>query len=185
VNNLRKIFTIVLLILFMSINPFASLAKDGFDLTSDSFLKRLSFAAARVPYGLSSDQIKQDIKISKSGDIILAYNTGLMLLVNQDNHSHNIKNIAVTFFYNDPEPDEKDIYHVSQNNETVFRNICMQVIFALHPSMKTAQAKEILNEIGIEGTIFDGLQRSKVVDNHLYIARLQPNGVAIMLVLHN
>jgi hypothetical protein len=49
--------------------------------------------------------------------------------------------------------------------------------------MRAAQAKIILEGIGIQGEIFDGTQRSKSVEDYLYITRLQPNGVAIMLVL--
>ena len=59
----------------------------------------------------------------------------------------------------------------------------MQIPFSLHPTMRAAQAKIILEGIGIQGEIFDGVQRSKSVDDYLYITRLQPNGVAIMLVL--
>lgn len=184
-NKLKKNFIATLLLLLIFVSPSYSSEQSGFTLTSESFLKRLSFAAARVPYGLATDTIRKDIRMSKSGDFIIAYNTALMLLIKQQNHSHVIENIAVTFFYNDSEPDKKDGYRLSQDNETVFKNICMQVIFSLHPGMKTAKAKEILNELGMQGKFLDGIQRSTVVDNHIYVARVQPNGVAVMLVLHN
>ncbi len=169
--NLKRFFCFTILILFI-LSPLAySSDKNCFTVTTDAFLKKLSFAAARVPYGLTSDQIKKDLMLSDTGDFIIPYSTSLMLLIKRESHSNKVKNIAVTFFYNDPEPETGDTYHSSQNNETVFRNICMQILFSLHPTMRA------------EGEIFDGVQRSKSVDDYLYITRLQPNGVAIMLVL--
>lgn len=183
--KLKKIFIATLLLLLIFISPSYSSEKNGFTLTSESFLKRLSFAAARVPYGLTTDTIRKDIRMSKSGDFIIAHNTALMLLIKQKNYSHVIENIAVTFFYNDSETDKREGYRLSRDNETVFKNICMQVIFSLHPGMKATKAKEILNELGMQGKFLDGVQRSIIVDNYIYVARVQPNGVAVMLVLHN
>lgn len=181
--NLKKLFRSTILILLI-LSPVAySSDKNCFAVTTDAFLQKLRFAAARVPYGLTNDQIKKDLMLSDTGDFIIPYSTSLMLLIKRESHSNKVKNIAVTFFYNDPEPETGDKYHSSQNNETVFRNICMQILFSLHPKMKAAQAKLILEEIGIQGEIFDGTQRSKSVEDYLYITRLQPNGVAIMLVL--
>lgn len=184
INLKRFILASLIILIALSATGYSS-NRDCFSSTADEFLKKLSFSAARTPYGLTLDQIKKDIRLTDSGDFIIPYSTSLMLLIKRAAHSNKITNLAVTFFYNDPEPDAEDVYHSSQNNETVFRNMCMQVLFSLHSNMKATQAKKILEELGIQGEIFDGAQRSKAIDNYLYITRLQPNGVAIMLVLCN
>lgn len=162
--------------------PSCSYAYDEMGLTSEDFLRRLTFAYSRVPKGISKTQIESDAKKISENTMMLAYNSSVMMLINfRKGAAGTIESIAVTYFIGDPELSGTSPH---ESNEKVFESICTQVIYAVNKDITAAAARNLLAEIGLFGSMLDGVQRSRTISDYNYILRLQPNNMAVMVVSH-
>ena len=54
----------------------------------------------------------------------------------------------------------------------------------MNKDITAAAARNLLAEIGLFGSMLDGVQRSRTISDYNYILRLQPNNMAVMVVSH-
>lgn len=167
--------------LYIFISCGVSSASEGMGLTSAAFLRRLGYASARVARGFSSVQIA-DSRRSESNSV-LEYNSSIMLVLG-DTEKHELKSVAVAYTIGSAEPRPLYMRGGPPDNETIYENICKQVIFALNDDMSDSGATEILEKIGLYGPLLDGAQRSCKIKGFSYMMKLHPNGMVVMAVSH-
>ena len=179
----KKIFFVLLLILFSAPFPaYAAQGGGGLGISAQSFIRDFYKASAHVTKGLSPTQSENGKTITPEGNIIIAHDTSVILMLKRLRHTGLIENISVSYFY-DPESyssgtkDSPDAVHI-------FTNVCLQVIFALNEGISDHDARTALRDLGVHGPILDGIQRRKIIGKFIYLMKFQPNGVTIMAVSH-
>lgn len=157
-----------------------SCAAGNIPLTGDDFLTRLANAFFHVRYGFSNSQIAEAER--GRDDILLSYSSSVFVTIQETPPPREIKNISVVLMAQ--EDDKKKTGHKgsSPTDNIVFDNICRQVMYALHPALKENGVGKMIKELGIEGDILDGVQRSIRFEHYKYIAKYNMNGMLIMVV---
>lgn len=157
-----------------------SFAESHIPLTGEDFLTRLANAFFHVRYGFSSSQVSEAER-SRNG-ILLSYSSSVFLSIQETPPPSVIKNISVVLMAQDDEKEKDGHKGSSPADSVVFDNICKQVIYALHPTIKEDGVRKIIGELGIDGDIFDGVQRSARFERYKYIVKYNSNGMLIMVV---
>ncbi|MCE5201574.1 MAG: hypothetical protein LLF78_03555 [Synergistaceae bacterium] len=152
-------------------------------ITSSKFLEKLGYAGSRVSHGLSSAQIyKRQHKSEKK--FAIEYNSAVMLIINEARESEELKNVAVSYIIDENEHQRHYARDGMVEDGDVFESICIQVMIALHAKITVETAREKLMTIGLYGSMLDGRQRSCTSGEYRYIMKLQPNGMALLVVAH-
>ena len=169
------------LLLFALCVPLAAEAKDlGMDAAS--FFKNLGYAAARVRYGVSPTEIEKGKKSTGTG-FVVDCDESVMLIVNVSGGS-GVKNVAVAYAADDEDAQPRYSRGGSLSGETMFENVCSQLMFALHSQMTRQMAKATLRKLGLDGKLLDGIQRAAHIEDCVYLMKMQPNGMVVMVVSH-
>ena len=147
-----------------------------------SFLKGFGYAAARTKYGVTASEIEAGLKKTESGCIVDC-GSSIMLIVNARSRDGLVRTAAVAYAADD---EEEPLYSSgSQPAELLFENVCAQMLFALHNRMTKDLARRSLRKLGLYGKLLDGVQRSCRIDDYVYLMKMQPNGMILMVVSHN
>lgn len=177
-KKLFFVFTVCAVLLFAKT---ASFAEDNIQLTGDEFLTRLSNTLFRVRNGFSNDQVFSAEHCNDG--ILLSYNSSVFLTIRETPPPREIKNISVVLMAQD-----RDKETTGQKADTtpadniVFEDICMQVMYALHPQVKESDIRRVMKELGFDGELLDGSQRSVRFEYCKYIMKYNSNGMLIMVV---
>jgi hypothetical protein len=169
------------LLLFALCAPPAAEAKD-LGMNAAAFFKNMGYAAARVRYGVSPTEIEKGKKSTGTG-FVVDCDESVMLIVNV-NSGGSVKNVAVAYAAGDEEEQPRYSRGGSLSGETMFENICSQLMFALHSQMTRQTAKATLKKLGLDGKLLDGIQRSSRIEDCVYLMKMQPNGMVLMVVSH-
>lgn len=168
-----------------SVPASASQSAHNLGMTAYEFIGKMGYACSRVPSGMSREQLEENYSPSNSDSDVIAYNSSVIILLNREKASKLLRNVAVSYVFEQWEHSEN--YHdhgYRADEEVVFSSICMQTLLALNNGMTVPEARAILKEIGLYGELLDGVQRSVRHEGLMYIMKLQPNGMAVMAVSH-
>lgn len=177
---MRKLLVISLMCAALLTAGTPSSAESSIPLTGDDFLTRLANAFFHVRHGFSNSQIS-GAERSKNG-ILLSYSSSVFLTIQETPPPSVIKNISVVLMAQEEEKEKTGSKGSSPTDSVVFDNICRQVMYALHPSIKEDGVRKMISELGIDGDIFDGVQRSTRFERYKYIVKYNSNGMLIMVV---
>ena len=185
---LRHTFFVILVLLVVACSIASASehsAETNLGMTAEDFIGKMGYACSRVPSGMSRELLEENYTPSNGTSDVIAYNSSVIILLNREKSSKILRNVAVSYVFEQSERSEN--YHdhgYKPDEEVVFSSICMQTLLALNSGMTVPDARAILKEIGLYGALLDGVQRSVKRNGLMYIMKLQPNGMAVMAVSH-
>lgn len=158
-------------------------ANSAFDHQVSSFLTKLTVANLRIRDGLTREMIYDYTTDTTNSRIIISPKSSVMLILYCDENLKKIKDIAVVYFTTDSDENQFQLKKTkSIPNETLFRNMCLQTIYALNLGIPRTRAKNIMREIGTFDMYTDGKQRSFHLSSYEYIMKLSRDGMLIMTI---
>lgn len=179
---MKKIFFAVTIIFSSFVFCSSAFCSGGMGISKNSFINKLGYSSTLVFNGFSSSRIATGFQKTDKHNTVLEYNSSLMLIISETNNNREVKSIAVVYTIVD---NENELHYAKggpPDNDVVFENICKQIIFALNNRMTDSEATKILKSIGLYGSVLDGIQRSRTIDEYSYMMKLQPGGIIMLVV---
>lgn len=175
-----KIISVLIIFAVLLFGAMPGNAAENIGLTGEEFLMRLANVFFRVRFGFSNCQVMK--AEYRDDSILLNYNNAVFLLVRETPPPREVKNISVVYITQQCDAAESLKRDGVSNDSIVFENVCEQVMYALHLSIKDTETQNLKKGLGMTGELLDGVQRSACFEGNRYIVKYNKNGMLMMVV---